>query len=367
LAAGGKSFINDSGLTFALMSENIEDAEYTEEVLTENKPEPKPNAKPHPKHAQEPNRSISDRFHGKMEHYYNTHYKLLAIIPLIIGIIALLIIFMHYQQTGDFMNRGISLKGGTTLMITLSQDIDVDHLSDSLRDQFPGQEFNIRALKSQGVIGSLAIETSMQGTDIDTELLPAVEKDLSLKLGKDDFSVNTIGSSLSESFFQEMLKILLFAFLLMGVVVFITFRSPVPSFYVILCAFFDMVITLAVVDVLGIKITTAGIAAFLMLINFSVDSDMLLTARILPKELHGQREPGDTPYQGFVSAFITGMTMTATVFAAVLVAYLFTNSPDIKQIMVILLIGLIVDMIATWLQNAALCRWYVETRTNKGR
>jgi preprotein translocase subunit SecF len=343
------------------MSENIEDAEYTEEVLTENKPEPKPNAKPHPKHAQKPDHSLSDRFHGKMEHYYNTHYKLLAIIPSIIGIIALLLIFMHYQQTGDFMDRGISLKGGTTLMITLSQDVNADTLAANLREQFPGQEFNIRVLKSQGVVSSLAIETSMQGTAMDTDLIPAVEKELGIKLGKDDYSVNTIGSSLSESFFQEMLKILLFAFLLMGVVVFITFKSPVPSFYVMLCAFFDMVITLAVVNILEIKITTAGIAAFLMLINFSVDSDMLLTARIL------RRDAGITPYQGFVSAFLTGMTMTATVFAAVLVAYLFTNSPDIKQIMVILLIGLIVDVIVTWLQNASFCRWYVDTLAKKGK
>jgi preprotein translocase subunit SecF len=44
-----------------------------------------------------------------------------------------------------------------------------------------------------------------------------------------------------------------------------------------------------------------------------------------------------------------------------------TNSPDIKQIMVILLIGLIVDVVVTWLQNASFCRWYVDTQAKKGK
>jgi preprotein translocase subunit SecF len=317
--------------------------------------------------AKEDKKPFSHQIHTRLEEYYDSHYKLLAIIPSIIGIIALLIIFIHFQQTGDFMDRGISLKGGTTLIITVDKDISPDTLGTILREKFPGQEFNIRALGSEGKTHSLSIETSLTDKEAESGILPIIADQLGHAITKDDYSINTIGSSLSESFFNEMLKILLLAFILMGLVVFITFRSPVPSFYVIICAFFDMAITLAVVDLLSIKITTAGIAAFLMLINFSVDSDMLLTARILPKELHGQRDPGVTSYQGFVSAFITGMTMTATVFGAVLVAFLFTNSPDIKQIMIILLIGLIVDLVVTWLQNASFCRWYVESMASKGK
>jgi preprotein translocase subunit SecF len=299
--------------------------------------------------------------HHTLEDFYNKRYKLLAIIPSIIGVLAILLILMHYWQTGDFMNRGISLKGGATLTINLDKEINPDALESALLDAVPGEEFNIRVLRKEGVANSITIETSVSGTAIDDTVIPIVEKELGHKLAKNDFSVNTIGSSLSQSFFQEMIKILILAFVLMGLVVLIYFRSPLPSFYVILCAFFDMVITLAIVNILGIKMTTAGIAAFLMLINFSIDSDMLLTARIL------KRDPGITPYQGFVSAIETGMMMTATVFAAVLVAYIFTNSPEIKQIMEILLIGLVVDVVVTWLQNAALCRWYVEAREAKGK
>jgi len=44
---------------------------------------------------------------------------------------------------------------------------------------------------------------------------------------------------------------------------------------VVISAFADIVMTLALVDILGLKISTAGIVAFLMLIGYSVDTDIL--------------------------------------------------------------------------------------------
>ena len=41
---------------------------------------------------------------------------------------------------------------------------------------------------------------------------------------------------------------------------------------------------LALIDFLGIEISAAGIAAFLMLIGYSVDTDILLTSRALKRK-----------------------------------------------------------------------------------
>jgi preprotein translocase subunit SecF len=43
----------------------------------------------------------------------------------------------------------------------------------------------------------------------------------------------------------------------------------------------------------------------------------------------------------------------------------FTQSEVLKQIMTILLIGLVVDLINTWIQNAGILRWYVEKKEKK--
>ena len=61
--------------------------------------------------------------------------------------------------------------------------------------------------------------------------------------------------------------------------------------------------------------------------------------------------------------------MTITTLAAVFVALVFAQNEIIKQIMIILFIGLLVDPIMTYIQNAGLLRMYLEkkTKTNEPR
>ena len=110
---------------------------------------------------------------------------------------------------------------------------------------------------------------------------------------------------------------------------------------------------LALMDILGIRISAAGIAAFLMLIGYSVDTDILLSTRLL-KRKEGQLS------ERIASAFKTGITMTLTTIAAVIVALIVSDSEVISQIMLIILIGLVVDIINTWIQNLGLLRWYLK-------
>src|SRR3989338_1474755 len=114
-----------------------------------------------------------------------------------------------------------------------------------------------------------------------------------------------------------MLFAVLFAFLLMAIVVFITFRLFIPSFAIVLCAFSDIVTTLAIVDLIGLRIGTSGIAAFLMLIGYSIDSDILLTTRVL------KRKEGSV-MERFRGAFKTGLTLSITTIIALFFAFIFT-------------------------------------------
>ena len=91
-----------------------------------------------------------------------------------------------------------------------------------------------------------------------------------------------------------------------------------------------------------------------MFVGYSVDTDILLTTRVLKK-----RE-GKSIFEAIKGAFKTGMTMTATTFAAVVVALLFTQSEVIRQIMIVILIGLIFDVVNTWITNTVLLKMYIE-------
>jgi len=184
-----------------------------------------------------------------------------------------------------------------------------------------------------------------------------LEEYLGYELTSENSSFEFTGSTLSENFYQQLLVAILFAFVFMGIIVFILFRTFVPSVAVIISAFADIIMTLVVVDLFGIKMSSAGIVAFLMLIGYSVDTDILLTTRLL------KRSEGSLN-QRIYGAFKTGMTMTLTSLMAVIVALLIVQSFSIvlTQIFTILSIGLIFDMFNTWVTNVSILKWYMEKK-----
>ncbi len=291
-----------------------------------------------------PSRNIFDRI-------YDTHYKKLLIIPVVIFLVAVSLIGWKLAATGDFMNRGVSLKGGITLTVTRTGDFDLVTLGNKLSSVLPGADISVRGLKSGTESIGFIIDadfTDEQSVDL---LIATVREELG-DLNEDDYTIETIGSSLGQSFFRETFTALIIAFILMSILVFLFFRVAVPSLAVILAAVSDIIVTLAIVNLIGMKISTAGIAAFLMLIGYSIDTDILLSTRVL------KRKEG-TVYDRVKGALLTGGTMTITTLVAVTVALIFAESDVLSQIMAILLIGLLVDLVYTWLMNAGLLRLYM--------
>ena len=126
---------------------------------------------------------------------------------------------------------------------------------------------------------------------------------------------------------------------------------------VILSAFADIIMPLAVIDYFGIKLSAAGIAAFLMLIGYSVDTDILLTTRALKKKEGALNER-------IFGAFKTGSFMTITALVAVLPAFfIISGLPDsFRQIFLILALGLFADLINTWLTNVGIIKLYCDKK-----
>ena len=146
-------------------------------------------------------------------------------------------------------------------------------------------------------------------------------------------------------------------FLLLAILVFLYIRTSVPSIAVIFAAFADIVMTVAVIDLLEVNISAAGIVAFLMLIGYSVDTDILLTSRTL-------RNREGTVNQRIFGAFKTGITMTLAAIASVGVSLIiiYSFSETLKQIFGIILIGLVMDIMNTWMTNASILKWYMEAK-----
>lgn len=289
---------------------------------------------------------------NKFLDFYEQKYKKTMWITIVLLIISFIIIGVHTAVHGEFIPRGVSLKGGVTITVPYEDSFDTEELQANLRGEFPGSSVSVRAMTSAGESIGFIVDSS----DIDPDaLLDAIKSNL----GEiDKFSLETMGSALGEAFFKQILIAILIAFLLMSIVVFLSFKTFVPSLAVILSAVSDIAMTIAVIDLFRIRIETAGIAALLMIIGYSVDTDILLTTRVL------KRTEG-TVFDRVINAMKTGMTMTMTSIVAVAVAFIFTQSETLKQIMLILLIGLIFDILNTWIQNVGILRIYMERKSKK--
>ena len=274
---------------------------------------------------------------------FRKHHNKLLIIPILLLIGAIAYLGYHQLTTGEIVNRGISLKGGIAYTVTYPDN--PHELFLELEQRFKNSDFSFKTISTTNT-KELVIEAS----DIDAEQLKEFLKSKGLEI----LQSQVVGATLGEDFFRQAVKAVIFAFIAMSIIVFIYFRTFIPSFAVVLSAFSDLIEVIAIITLLGIKLNTPGIAALLMLIGYSVDTDILLTTRVIKPS--GERKLE----KRLASAMRTGLTMTATTFGAVLVAYLLSVSIAIKQIMLIVLIGLIMDLFNTWIQNSAIITSYAK-------
>lgn len=172
------------------------------------------------------------------------------------------------------------------------------------------------------------------------------------------YSFQDVSPTLSTYFLNKAVGIVMISSLLAAIVVFAVFRTVVPSFAVLMGAASDIIIALGAMALFQIPLTLPSFAALLMLIGFSLDTDMLLTIRTL------KRGEGTARERAF-DTMKTGMTMSLTAlvaFGALFLLALITHIPTYYQISAVAICGLFGDLVATWGMNAVTILWYAEKK-----
>ena len=286
------------------------------------------------------------------EGFLEKNYKKLFVVPIIMLIFSLIVVGLFLNKTGELFYRDVSLKGGVSATV-YEKGVDAEKLDRFLEDRL-GIDVFVRKLGDIATDSDVGVVVEI-GENVSDELKKGIEEGTGIKLNKDNFSVEEVSSSLGESFYQGLLKAVLIAFILMGIVIFVAFRNFIPSAAVLLSAFLDIIFPLAIVELAGIKINAAGIAAFLLVIGYSVDTDILLTTKVL------KRKEGNI-YERVVDSAKTGLTMTFATIAALGIAYFVTTSFVLKQMFLIIVIALFVDIISTYFMNSGILIWYCKKK-----
>ncbi len=274
-------------------------------------------------------------------------------IPLAILVIALLINGFTLLTTGAPLHLGLDFKGGT--VITLKTD-----KSDSqLQGEFSGYPLS---LITRDPSGSVMLRFSQMD---DTQL-----KTLTDYLAKTypGYSQEHTGSAISDTNQGQAVIAIVAAFVLMALVIFVIFKDFVPCIAVITSAFSDIMIAMALMNVFRIELTFGTFAALLMLIGYSVDTDILLTTKVLGERKYLEKK--------ITSCRATGMTMTGAAIVAFGVLYLISSFsylaglstiPVLASISTVMIFGLLADIMNTWFLNAGLLKWYMESPQGRAK
>lgn len=289
---------------------------------------------------------------SQQKNWYDKSYKLLLLIPIVMLIFSFIYLFQFTAEHGDIIKKDVSITGGTTITV-FDSEVNIEELRTSIRAEF--SDAIVRGISDirTGTQQAFFVETTADSEEVRNYL----ENYLGYSLTTENSSIEFTGASISQSFYQQLRAAVLIAFILMAGIIFLIFRTPVPSLAVIVSAFLDILFTIVVINLFGMSLSTGGIVALLMLIGYSVDTDVMLTTRILRKK--------DEPLNArMVSALKTGMTMTLTSIAAigVALAIIYTFSETLTQIFTILLIGLGFDIFNTWITNASILKWFAEVK-----
>ena len=247
---------------------------------------------------------------GKFKDFYSKNYKKMMLIPLLLLLISMASLFANYAKTGEFVNKDVSLTGGITASI-YSKDSKTPLELKKILEKELNSDFSVRSLTEFGSdkrIGYVIEATNIEEVQLNNALRS------NLEFNEEDYSIEVVGPGLGQAFYKQMVWAVAFAFVFMAIVVFITFRTLIPSLAVVLAALCDMFFVLGFINIFGIKLGTAGIAAILLLIGYSVDSDILLTTNVLKR-----KEEGDI-FDRIISSMKTGLMMSVTSFAALIIA-----------------------------------------------
>ncbi len=264
----------------------------------------------------------------------------LVAIPLAVLALALVVLLvwaLFVPPVGTPVNPGIDFTGGTEMHVetTASQE--------EIEAAFTAEVESIQPIAAQENVYVVTFQST------DTEQIRGDAETAGFEIR----SESTVSASFGAGAQTEALLGVAIAFLGMSVLVFLMFRTFVPSIAVVASAFSDIVVPLALMNLFGIDLSLATVAALLMIIGYSVDSDLVLNNHIL-------RRRGDF-YESAHRAMQTGVTMTTTSLAAMsvmtIVAYLL-NVPLLPEIGIVLVFGLLADLMNTYLMNMSLLRWY---------
>ena len=285
--------------------------------------------------------------------FYYENQKKLLVIPVLVFLLSSSVLVNNKLQTGQFLDKDISLKGGTVITFQISEKID--DLESRVASSFGTEDVVIRELNNALSHSFIGYEVQV-GLELERdEAFSKISSIAGFELDETNSNFGLQSAIIASSFFQDAIKVFVIAFFLITFVMVYYFRNLIPAVSIAFSTFADVIGIIAVLDLMGIKFGIATIGALLMITGFSTDSDVLLATYMM------KRRDSSLKIR-MKQAIATELTMELAAYVSFGVMYFFSNVALIKHIALVLLLGTLFDAMNTWILSAGLQRIYMERK-----
>ena len=291
-------------------------------------------------------RSRLNKSINRVVSYYLMNYKKMIFMPIAVLILLSGVVAYHYYVYGSPINPGISLSGGVSATVStnaaVSPSFIISDISSAVKQ--PVEVAVLHAPLSNAVIGYTITTTDSVNSTVFKQDVASI---FHISPDSSSISLTLVAASLAQSSLDSAIYLLIIAFGLVAVVSFFYFRNGVQAFSNVISIISDVVNIIAVVDILGLRFSTASIAGILMIMGYSADRNIILATNIL------KRKDATVRYR-LVHTIKTSLTMDAAAFVTFLILIVGSTNSTIISIATILIIGVLFDDFTVWILNGSI-------------
>ncbi|KUO41657.1 MAG: hypothetical protein AVW06_00580 [Hadesarchaea archaeon DG-33-1] len=278
-------------------------------------------------------------------HVKNLSSRQMIVVPLVLAILL----------AGAILVRGIpssqDFKTGTLIRVRGLDNVPDAVAVEQIVEGLLATDVDVKVTDNTG----LDIEV---GGDIDEIKENQVIEVLSTEFAGAELEILHKGSVITSIFKEQAWKAIVGAFIAMAAVLFFTFRHSVAVGVMILCVAFDALGALGGMAILQVPLSFGSIAGILMIIGYSVDTDILLSNHMLKRIGGNARERA-------ADAMKTGLMTAGTTITALVVINLLTNAPLLYELSAAMIFGVLADLINTWFLNVGVLSRHIERRQRR--
>lgn len=270
----------------------------------------------------------------------------LAAIPLvIIAVLTISMLVLSVPFSTDFRESGlIRVQGLENVPDASAVEISVENLL--------GYNADVDIVENGFDIG-----TSNVLSETETLLVKSM---FSSRFGipENSVTVELRGATITSIYSEQAVRAMVGAFIAMGVIIFIAFRRRITVGAILLAVGLDLLGVFGCMALFGVELSLASVAGLLMLIGYAVDTNILLTTRVL-------KRVGGEPKEQVVDAMRTGLMMSGSTLIPLFAINILTTAPQLYQLTAVLIFGIIIDIFNTWFLNSAIIIRHAEKQRRK--